>query len=46
MLKTSISLQVFVTNKVLATNKINNIEINNKLIKKSMKLKTKKLSKN
>ena len=46
MLKTIVSLQVFVTNKMLAANEINDVESNDESIEKCGKLsKTRKLSK-
>ena len=45
MLKITILLQVFITNKMLIINKVNSIEDNNKLIRKYIKLEIEKLSK-
>ena len=45
ILKTSISLQVLIVNKILVTNNIGGIKSSNKLIKKFIKPKTAKLSK-
>ena len=45
MLKTTVTLQVLVTNDALAANKVNGIEGGDKLIEKFVELKTEKLLK-
>ena len=45
ILKKIMSFQIFITNKMLVIIKINGIKSDNKLIKKSTKLKTEKMSK-